>query len=308
MKHKHYFLLLLIVTILLVSCPVNHSSPTPPKPDIVVPDEPQAPTTDVEGTVEEPEITAWKDGLRALVHCPANGNVNNISQETIALREFLVDTDVVIEATPNNIPVTYYKGSYVSQTMNNKENNKSTGLMEVSGKYKDSGTSFKVYVNGSSEYNPASSQSTFTGTATYTEGSTPYKFDANIAFSGASITDKNSPEYKVSLLMNNMPFAENGHNLNETKTTFTNYSHTDGYIFDGKTSGVEKVGNTFVSDQEKTDGEVSVTLQDGVKLIVRYDIKREGESKTITKSSYMHVKRVGDEKFKVFPTDQLTLG
>ena len=306
MKRKHYFLLLLIVTILLVSCPPSPSAPT--KPDVPVePQEPDAPTTDVEGTVEEPEITAWKDGLRALVHCPANGNVNNISQETIALREFLVDTDVVIEATPNNIPVTYYKGSYFSQTMNNKESNKSTGLMEVSGKYKDSGTSFKVYVNGSSEYNPASSQSTFTGTATYTEGSTPYKFDANIAFSGASITDKNSPEYKVSLLMNNMPFAENGHNLNETKTTFTNYSHTDGYIFDGKTVGVEKVGNTFVSDQEKTDGTVSVTLQGDVKLIVRYDIKREGESKAITDSSYMHVKKEGEEKFRVFPLAELTL-
>lgn len=291
MKHKHYYLLLLIVTILLVSCPPS----------------PSAPTADVDGDVAEADITAWKNALSALVHCHANGNVNNIYQETIALREFLVDTDVVIEATPNNIPVTYYKGSYVSQTMNNKESNKSTGLMEVSGKYKDSGTSFKVYVNGSSEYNPASSQSTFTGTATYTEGSTPYKFDANIAFSGASITDKNSPEYKVSLLMNNMPFAENGHNLNETKTTFTNYSHTDGYIFDGKTAGVEKVGNTFVSDQEKTDGEVSVTLQDGVKLIVRYDIKREGESKTITEGSYMHVKRVGDEKFRVFPLGELTI-
>lgn len=312
MKHKHYFLLLLIVTILLVSCPVNHSSPTPPPSKPVAPQEPSAPTADVDGDVAEADITAWKNALSALVHCPANGNVNNIYQETIALREFLVDTDVVIEATPNNIPVTYYKGSYVSQTMNNKESNKSTGLMEVSGKYKDSGTSFKVYVNGSSEYNPASSQSTFTGTATYTEGSTPYKFDANIAFSGAPITDKNSPEYKASLLMNNMPFAENGHNLDATKTTFTNYSHTDGYIFDGETAGVEKVGNTFVSDQEYTDGEVSVTIpneveQDGVKLIVRYDIKREGESKTITDTSYMHVKRVGDEKFKVFPLDQLTI-
>ena len=308
MKHKHYFLLLLIVTILLVSCPVNHSSPTPPPSKPVAPQEPSAPTADVDGDVAEADITAWKNALSALVHCPANGNVNNIYQETIALREFLVDTDVVIEATPNNIPVTYYKGSYVSQTMNNKESNKSTGLMEVSGKYKDSGTSFKVYVNGSSEYNPASSQSTFTGTATYTEGSTTSKFDVNKA-SGGQIEDENSPEYKAGLIINGMHYAEYG--VNETKTAFTNYNYPSGYIFDGKTVGVKVTDNTDIYDQEKTDGTVSVTIKDDVqgdvKLIVRYDIKRKGATKTITNSSYMHVKKEGDEKFKVFPTDQLTL-
>ena len=69
----------------------------------------------------------------------------------------------------------------------------------------------------------------------------------------------------------------------------------------------EENNNIFVSDQEKTVGTVSVTLQGGVKLIVRYDIKREGESKTITDTSYMHVKKVGEEKFKVFPLGELTI-
>ena len=303
MKHKHYYLLLLVVATLLVSCPVNQSSPTPSKPDIVIPQEPSAPTTDVEGSVEEPEITAWKDALSALVHYHANGNVNNIYQETTTLSEVLTDTPVEIIDTPNNIPVIYYKGSYFSDTMNNKESNKSTGLMEISGKYNDSGKSFKVYVNGSSEYNEAGS-STFTGTATYTEGSTPSKFDAIKAFSGGEIENTNSPEYKARLIMNNMPFAES---KNKIKTTFTNYGHTNEYIFDGKTVGVEVTDNTDIYDQEKTDETVSVTLQGDVKLIVRYDIKREGEAKTITDSSYMHVKKDGDEKFKVFPTDQLTL-
>ena len=285
---------------------------TPSVPDIpFVPDEPDAPTTDIDGEVLEPEITAWTDALSALVHCPANGNVNNIYQETIALREFLVDTDVVIEATPNNIPVTYYKGSYFSQTMNNKESNKSTGLMEVSGKYNDSGKLFKVYLNGMNEYivDGEAPSSTFTGTATYTEGSTPSKFDAIKAFSGGEIENTNSPEYKARLIMNNMPFAES---KNKIKTTFTNYGHTNGYIFDGKTAGVEiSRNNTFVSDQEYTNGTVSVTIKDDVqgdvKLIVRYDIKREGESKTITGTSYMHVKKEGNDKFRVFPLDQLTI-
>ena len=307
MKHKHYYLLLLIVATLLVSCPVNQSSPTPSKPDIVVPQEPQAPTTDVEGNVEELEITAWQNALSALVHYHANGNVNNIYQETTTLSEVLTDTPVEIADTPNNIPVTYYKGSYFSDTMNNKESNKSTGLMEISGKYNDSGKLFKVYLNGTNEYivDGEAPSSTFTGTATYTEGSTPSKFDAIKAFSGGAIENTNSPEYKARLIMNNMPFAES---KNKIKTTFTNYDHTDGYIFDGKTAGVEiSRNNTFVSDQEKTDGEVSVTITDNnVKLIVRYDIKRDA-TKTITDSSYMHVKKEGDEKFKIFPTDQLTL-
>ena len=309
MKLKHYYLLLLIVATLLVSCPVNQSSPTPSKPDIVIPEEPSAPTTDVEGSVEESEITAWKDPLSALVHYHANGNVNNIYQETTTLSEVLTDTPVEIPVeiidTPNNIPVIYYKGSYFSDTMNNKESNKSTGIMEISGKYNDSGKSFKVYVNGMNEYivDGEAPSSTFTGTATYTEGSTTSKFDVNKA-SGGQIEDENSPEYKARLIMNNMPFAES---KNKIKTTFTNYVHTNGYIFDGKTAGVEiSRNNNFVSDQEKTDGEVSVTLQGDVKLIVRYDIKRDA-SKTITDSSYMHVKKDGDEKFKVFPTDQLTL-
>ena len=307
MKHKHYYLLLLIVATLLVSCPVNQSSPTPSKPDIVVPQEPQAPTTDVEGNVEELEITAWQNALSALVHYHANGNVNNIYQETTTLSEVLADTPVEIADTPNNIPVTYYKGSYFSDTMNNKESNKSTGLMEISGKYNDSGKLFKVYLNGTNEYivDGEAPSSTFTGTATYTEGSTPSKFDAIKAFSGGAIENTNSPEYKARLIMNNMPFAES---KNKIKTTFTNYGHNDGYIFEGKTAGVEiSRNNTFVSDQEKTDGEVSVTITDNnVKLIVRYDIKRDA-TKTITDSSYMHVKKEGDEKFKIFPTDQLTL-
>lgn len=308
MKHKHYYLLLLIVATLLVSCPVNQSSPTPSKPDIVVPDEPQAPTTDVDGSVEEPEITAWKNALSALVHYHANGNVNNIYQETTTLSEVLTDTPVEIIDTPNNIPVTYYKGSYFSDTMNNKESNKSTGLMEISGKYNNSGKLFKVYLNGTNEYivDGEAPSSTFIGTATYTEGSTSSKFDAIKAFTGAPIEDTDSPEYKARLIMNNMPFAES---KNKIKTTFTNYGHTDGYIFEGKTAGVEiSRNNTFVSDQEKTDGEVSVTITDNnVKLIVRYDIKREGETKTITPSSYMHVKKDGDEKFRVFPTSALSL-
>lgn len=305
MKHKHYYLLLLGVAILLVSCPPSPSAP-PSKPVIVVPDEPQAPTTDVGDDVAEADITAWKNALSALVHCPANGNINNIYQETTTLMEVLADTPVEIEDTPNIIPVTYYKGSYVSEKFNNKESNKQTGIMDVSGKYTDSNKSFKVYVNGSSEYGEGGS-STFTGTATYTEGSTASKFDPNKAFGGEQIDDTNSPEYKARLIINNMPFTEG---LNKTETTFTNYKHLpDGYTFNGKTVGVEKTANNiFVSDQEKTDGTVSVTLQGDVKLIVRYDIKREGESKTITNSSYMHVKKEGDAKFRVFPTDQLTLG
>ena len=306
MKHKHYYLLLLIVATLLVSCPVNQSSPTPSKPDIVVPQEPQAPTTDVEGNVAEEDVTAWKNALSALVHYHANGNVNNIYQETTTLSEVLADTPVEIADTPNNIPVTYYKGSYFSDTMNNKESNKSTGLMEISGKYNDSGKLFKVYLNGTNEYivDGEAPSSTFTGTATYTEGSTPSKFDAIKAFSGGAIENTNSPEYKARLIMNNMPFAES---KNKIKTTFTNYDHTDGYIFEGKTAGVEiSRNNTFVSDQEKTDGEVSVTLQDGVKLIVRYDIKREGETRTITDSSYMHVKKAGDDKYKKYPIAKIT--
>lgn len=315
MKLKHYYLLLLIVATLLVSCPVNQSSPTPSKPDIVIPEEPSAPTTDVEGSVEEPEITAWKDPLSALVHYHANGNVNNIYQETTTLSEVLTDTPVEIPVeiidTPNNIPVIYYKGSYFSDTMNNKESNKSTGLMEISGKYNDSGKLFKVYLNGMNEYivDGEAPSSTFTGTATYTEGSTPSKFDAIKAFSGGEIENTNSPEYKARLIMNNMPFAES---KNKIKTTFTNYGHTNEYIFDGKTAGVEiSRNNNFVSDQEKTDGEVSVIIPNEVEgevnLIVRYDIKREGEAKTITDSSYMHVKKEGDEKFKVFPTSALSL-
>ena len=307
MKHKNYYLLLLVVATLLVSCPVNQSSPTPSKPDIVVPDEPQAPTTDVDGSVEEPEITAWKNALSALVHYHANGNVNNIYQETTTLSEVLTDTPVEIIDTPNNIPVTYYKGSYFSDTMNNKESNKSTGLMEISGKYNNSGKLFKVYLNGTNEYivDGEAPSSTFIGTATYTEGSTSSKFDAIKAFSGGAIENTNSPEYKARLIMNNMPFAES---KNKIKTTFTNYDHTDGYIFEGKTAGVEiSRNNTFVLDQEKTDETVSVNLQDGVKLIVRYDIKRGGETRTITNSSYMHVKKDGDEKFRVFPTSALSL-
>ena len=301
MKHKHYYLLLLIVTILLVSCPVNNSSPTPPKPDIVVPDEPQAPTTDVEGNVEEPEITAWKNALSALVHYSGTGVDQGVDREIRSLRKFLADTNVEIEDTLNIISVTYNKGSYTSSTTN-INNNKSTGIMEISGKYNDSGKSFKVYVNGSSEYNEAGS-STFTGTATYTEGSTTSKFDVNKA-SGGQIEDKNSPEYKAGLIINGMHYAEYG--VNETKTTFTNYNYPSGYIFDGKTVGVEVTDNTDIYDQEKTDETVSVTLQGDVKLIVRYDIKRDA-SKTITDSSYMHVKKDGDAKFRVFPTDQLTL-
>lgn len=313
MKHKHYYLLLLIVATLLVSCPVNQSSPTPSKPDIVIPEEPQAPTTDVEGNVTGDEITAWKDALSALVHCPANGNINNIYQEYRALREVIADTDVELQDTPNNIPVTYYKGTYLSKNGNNKESNKSNLIAEISGKYKESGKSFKVYINGSQEYieDGEAPSSTFTGTATYTEGSTSQSFDVNKAFSGEPIEDKSSPEYKPSLIMNNMPVAEG---QDETKTTFTNYTHPyGGYTFTGKTAGVEIIRNNtfesdFVSDQEYTDGEVSVTITDNnVKLIVRYDIKREGEAKTITPSSYMHVKKEGDEKFRVFPTDQLTL-
>lgn len=301
MKHKHYYLLLLVVATLLVSCPVNQSSPTPSKPDIVVPQEPQAPTTDVEGNVTGDEINAWKDALSALVHYSGTGVDQGVDQEIRSLRKFLADTNVEIEDTPNIISVTYNKGSYTSSTTN-INNNKSTGIMEISGKYNDSGKSFKVYVNGSSEYNEAGS-STFTGTATYTEGSTTSKFDVNKA-SGGQIEDKNSPEYKAGLIINGMHYAEYG--VNETKSTFTNYNHPSGYIFDGKTVGVEVTDNTDIYDQEKTDETVSVTLQDGVKLIVRYDIKRDA-SKTITDSSYMHVKKDGDEKFKVFPTDQLTL-
>lgn len=316
MKHKHYYLLLLVVATLLVSCPVNQSSPAPSKPDIVVPDEPQAPKTDVEGNVTGDEITAWKDALSALVHCPANGNINNIYQETTTLSEVLTDTHVEIIDTLNNIPVTYYKGSYTSSTTNNKESNKPTGLMEISGKYNNSGKLFKVYLNGTNEYieDGEAPSSTFIGTATYTEGSTPYNFDAIKAFSVGEIENTNSPEYKARLIMNNMPFAES---KNKTKTTFTNYTHTyGGYTFTGKTAGVEIIRNNtsvsdFVSDQEYTDGEVSVIIPNEVEgevnLIVRYDIKREGEAKTITDTSYMHVKKPGDEKFKVFPTDQLTL-
>lgn len=302
MKHKHYYLLLLIVATLLVSCPVNQSSPTPSKPDIVVPDEPQAPTTDVEGNVEEPEITAWKDALSALVHYSGTGVDQGEDQEIRSLRKFLADTNVEIEDTSNIISVTYNKGSYTSGATN-INNNKSTGILEISGKYNDSGKSFKVYVNGSFEYHEAGS-STFTGTATYTEGSTTSKFDVNKA-SGGQIEDENSPEYKAGLIINGMHYAEYG--VNETKTAFTNYNYPSGYIFDGKTVGVEVTDNTDIYDQEKTDETVSVTLQGDVKLIVRYDIKREGATKTITDSSYMHVKRVGEEKFKVFPTNQLTL-
>ena len=312
MKHKHYYLLLLIVTILLVSCPVNHSSPTPPsKP--VAPQEPSAPTADVDGEVLEPEITALKEALSALVHYSGTGVDQGEDQEMRSLRKFLADTDVEIEHTPNNIFVTYYNGSYVSSTTN-INNNKTTGLMEISGKYKDSGTSFKVYVNGVSEYIKGGEagetpSSTFNGTATYTEGSTTYNLDVNKAFGGEQIEDKTSPEYKARLIINGMQFAE--YIVNETKSTFTNYNHPSGYIFDGKTVGVEVTNNTDIYDQEKTDGEVSITITDDVqgdvKLIVRYDIKREGESRTITDTSYMHVKRVGDEKFKVFPIEQLIL-
>ena len=302
MKHKHYYLLLLVVATLLVSCPVNQSSPTPSKPDIVIPQEPSAPTTDVEGNVTGDEINAWKDALSALVHYSGTGVDQGVDQEIRSLRKFLADTDVEIEDTPNIISVTYNNGSYTSSTTN-INNNKSTGIMEISGKYNDSGKSFKVYVNGSSEYNEAGS-STFTGTATYTEGSTTSKFDVNKA-SGGQIEDENSPEYKAGLIINGMHYAEYG--VNETKTAFTNYNYPSGYIFDGKTVGVEVTDNTDIYDQEKTDETVSVTLQGDVKLIVRYDIKREGEAKTITDSSYMHVKKDGDEKFKVFPTDQLTL-
>lgn len=301
MKHKNYYLLLLVVATLLVSCPVNQSSPTPSKPDIVVPDEPQAPTTDVEGNVEEPEITAWKDALSALVHYSGTGVDQGVDREIRSLRKFLADTNVEIEDTPNIISVTYNKGSYTSSTTN-INNNKSTGIMEISGKYNDSGKSFKVYVNGSSEYNEAGS-STFTGTATYTEGSTTSKFDVNKA-SGGQIEDKNSPEYKAGLIINGMHYAEYG--VNETKTTFTNYNYPSGYIFDGKTVGVEVTDNTDIYDQEKTDETVSVTLQGDVKLIVRYDIRRDA-SKTITDRSYMHVKKDGDEKFRVFPLGELTL-
>ena len=179
--------------------------------------------------------------------------------------------------------------------------------MEISGKYKNSGKLFKVYLNGTNEYivDGEAPSSTFIGTATYTEGSTPYNFDAIKAFAGAPIEDKDSPEYKARLIMNNMPFAES---KNKIKTIFTNYGHTDGYIFDGKTAGVEiSRNNTFVSDQEYTNGTVSVTLQGDVKLIVRYDIKREGATKTITDSSYMHVKKDGEAKFKIFPTSALSL-
>ena len=295
MKHKNYYLLLLVVATLLVSCPVNQSSPTPSKPDIVVPDEPKAPTTDVEGNVEELEITAWKDALSALVHYSGTGVDQGVDREIRSLRKFLADTNVEIEDTPNIISVTYNKGSYTSSTTN-INNNKSTGIMEISGK------SFKVYVNGSSEYNEAGS-STFTGTATYTEGSTTSKFDVNKA-SGGQIEDKNSPEYKAGLIINGMHYAEYG--VNETKTTFTNYNYLSGYIFDGKTVGVEVTDNTNIYDQEKTDETVSVTLQGDVKLIVRYDIRRDA-SKTITNISYMHVKKDRDKKFKIFPTDQLTL-
>ncbi|MDD6957094.1 MAG: hypothetical protein PUI45_01575 [Spirochaetales bacterium] len=280
---------------------MNQSSPTPSKPDIVIPEKPSAPTTDVEGNVEEPEITAWKDALSALVHYSGTGVDQGVDQEIRSLRKFLADTNVDIENTPNIISVTYNKGSYTSSTTN-INNNKSTGIMEISGKYNDSGKSFKVYVNGSSEYNEASS-STFTGTATYTEGSTTSKFDVNKA-SGGQIEDENSPEYKAGLIINGMHYAEYG--VNETKTAFTNYNYPSGYIFDGKTVGVEVTDNTDIYDQEKTDETVSVTLQGDVKLIVRYDIKRDA-SKTITDSSYMHVKKDGDEKFRVFPTNALSL-
>lgn len=306
MKHKHYYLLLLIVATLLVSCPVNQSSPTPSKPDIVVPDKPQAPTTDVEGNVEEPEITAWKDALSALVHYSGTGVDQGVDREIRSLRKFLADTNVEIEDTPNIISVTYNKGSYTSSTTN-INNNKSTGIMEISGKYNDSGKLFKVYLNGTNEYivDGEAPSSTFTGTATYTEGSTPSKFDAIKAFSGGQIEDKNSPEYKAGLIINGMHYAEYG--VNETKTTFTNYNYPSGYIFDGKTVGVEVTDNTDIYDQEKTDGEVSVTITDNnVKLIVRYDIKREGETKTITDSSYMHVKKDGDDKYKKYPIAKIT--
>lgn len=304
MKHKHYFLLLLIVATLLVACP--QPSPAPSKPDIVVPTGPTTPKTDVEGEVTEEDITAWTNALSALVHCYSKVGSSQIYNENRLLRKFLTDTDVEIKDT-SNMTITYYNGSYVFSMKDNK-NNKSTGIMEISGKYKDSGKSFKVYVNGSSEYGEGSS-STFTGTATYTEESTTSKFDVNKAFGGEQIEDKNSPEYKARLIMNGMQFAE--YSVDETKSTFITYNHSSGYIFDGKTVGVEVTNNTNIYDQEKTEGTVSVTIKDDVqgdvKLIVRYDIKREGATKTITDSSYMQVKKDGEEKFRVFPTDQLTL-
>ena len=172
-----------------------------------------------------------------------------------------------------------------------------------------------MYINAAVEDIRCNSQPN-TGTATYTEGSTPYNLDLNKLYSGEPIEDKNAPEYKVRLIIdNNMPFAKG---LNETKNTctnsFTNYSHPEGYIFDGKTAGVSLVKSPelrSVSDQEYTDGDVSVTIPNEVEgevnLIVRYDIKREGEPMTIAESSYMHVKRVRDEKFRVFPLAELTL-
>ena len=311
MKRKHYFLLLLIVATLLISCPVNQSSPTPSTPDVpVVPQEPDAPTTDVDGEVAEKDIADWKDALSALVHCYSKvNNSNEIYQEYSEVRRVSANKDVEIPDTSNNIFVTYNKGSYFSYKYNNRDNNKWDANMYVSGKY--SNESFTVSINDLSGNNEGGSL-TYTGTAAYTKGSSPYNVDMSKVFLGGY--GKDSSEYKVNRLMVYFPYDEN---VVEEKYTFTNYNHPSGYTFEGKTVGVgsytkDSTNIKFVSDQEKTDGEVSVTIpnkveQNEVKLIVRYDIKREGDSKTITEGSYMQVKKEGEEKFRKFPLGSLTL-
>lgn len=201
---------------------------------------------------------------------------------------FTVDKDVEVGEGDDKVKITYNKDSY---TFNEGTQMSATVKADISGVY--DGTTFRVNMDIIFEGEEAR------GTLTYTEGTKVHPIDVTKFIDGEPATDKTSPEYKTDMIYsevsNNADTYIQKYTYSITgKTVAENYTVDNGKLV----KYVESKDATTTIDQRKTDGVVTVT-KDSESWEVRYDIKKDGEN--FTETSYMHVKKAGDTKYKKYP-------
>ena len=167
---------------------------------------------------------------------------------------------------------------------------------DISGVYDD--TTFRVNMDFIVEGEEAQ------GTITYTEGTKVHPIGVTIFIYGEPPTDKTSSEYKTYMIYNAVSNNADTYIQKYTysltgKTVAENYTVDNGKLV----KYVESKDATTTIDQRKTDG--VVTVKNGSESWeVRYDLKKDGEN--FTETSYMHVTKVGDDKYKKYPIAKIT--